>query len=160
MNLNINKYPNIIFAGFWIRFIAYIVDLIIIFSITQIIESILSLPGIKEYNLTFWYIEISLFSIIFPFYFILFTKLSNGQTLGKMIFGLRTICFIEESLSWKTVIIREFFGRYFQNVLLLLYFIAGFTPKKQHLVDILADTSVISEKNIEILNHGKLLVES
>jgi uncharacterized RDD family membrane protein YckC len=130
-----NDYPNFMYAGFWIRFFAYCVDLIMIASVTRI--------------LTFWMAEGLVFVatgiILYLTYFVLMTKLNKGQTLGKMIFGIRVICFTEENLSWQTIIVRELFGRLFQKTLWIMYALVGFTPKKQHVVDLLCDTSVVTE---------------
>jgi uncharacterized RDD family membrane protein YckC len=143
------SYPNHFFAGFWIRVLAYILDLIVIGSLARMIKAPLSLVGVGPELFSLWYIHIGVFGLLFPLYFILFTKLSNGQTLGKMVFGLRVICFTEEKLSWKTVLVREFFGRYIQKTLPILYLITAFTPKKQHLADYLSDTSVLSEAHLK-----------
>ena len=148
-NENFHNYDFSIFAGFWIRFCAYLVDLIVLGSFVRIIKSPLILI-IGTDRLSIGFFELTLAAILLPVYFVLFTKLSNGQTPGKMIFGLKVVCFNEEKLSWQTVIIRELFGRYINKAILFLYIITAFTPKKQHAVDYLTDTSVISISNLSI----------
>lgn len=69
-----------------------------------------------------------------------------GQTLGKMVFGLKVIPLNDERLSWSTVIFREWIGRYISATIWILYVIAAFTPKKQALHDMFADTAVIHER--------------
>ena len=83
------------------------------------------------------------------------TKFTNGQTVGKMIFGIRVIALNEEELSWQTILVREGFGRYLQKVVLILYGLVIFTPYKQHVVDLLTDTSVITLNYLRLLEEDK-----
>ena len=136
-----NKYPKIVYAGFWMRFFAYLLDLILIGSIHRIMLFFLK-EGVVKTTLSI---------IIFLIYFVLMTKLNQGQTLGKMVFGLRVICFKEDKLSWSTVLVREMFGRYLQKVIWPLYLLVVFTPYKQHVIDMLTDTSVVTENYISLL---------
>lgn len=73
--------------------------------------------------------------------------MSNGQTLGKMIFGLRVVSFAQEKLTWSDVFIREFIGRYIQKKIKLFYLVLFLTKKRQTLADVFTETSVISEKS-------------
>ena len=133
-----HQYPSLIYAGFWMRLFAYCLDLIIIGSLQRIFLFFLDGGGIKN--------GISL--AIYLIYFVLMTKLNRGQTLGKMAFGLRVVSFTEVNLSWTTVVIREFFGRYLQKIFMIMYILVVFTPKKQHIIDLLVDTSVIIDNNL------------
>ncbi|MDU6523945.1 MAG: RDD family protein, partial [Enterococcus sp.] len=84
--------------------------------------------------------------VIYLAYFILLTKLNHGQTIGKMIFGIRVVCFTEAVLSWKTVLVREGACRFILrgSFFMLGYLVAIFTPNKQHLGDYFSDTSVVT----------------
>lgn len=135
-----HDYPPLIYAGFWMRFFAYCLDLIVIASLQRAFLFFLASGGLKT--------VLSL--AIYLLYFVLMTKLNHGQTLGKMAFGLRVVSFTEEHLSWATVIIRELFGRYLQKAFLIMYILIVFTPKKQHIVDLLVETSVISHTNLAL----------
>jgi len=134
------------YAGFWMRFWAYLLDGAIIFSINGILVKpifrgigiSLSDSGIiSPYGITA--------GVIFYLYFILMTKFFS-QTIGKMVFGLKVIPLKEEKLTWGTVIFREGIGRYISATFNFLYAVVAFTPKKQGLHDIFADTTVIHEK--------------
>jgi uncharacterized RDD family membrane protein YckC len=153
-NINKSQYPENVFAGFWIRFFAYLVDLIVIGSFVRLINGPISIITNGVVEISIWYISFGAALIIYPLYFVLFTGFSDGQTLGKMIFGIRVVCLTEEKLSWKTVIVRELFGRYIQKVILLLYLVAAVAPKKQHVVDMLMDTAVISDSHLEAIRFG------
>lgn len=139
-------YPNCIYSGFFVRFFAFTVDLIMIGSLRR-----MTLFYIPKGTL-----NILLSLMIYLLYFILMTKLNEGQTIGKMIFGIQVICLNEESLTWKTVIIREGFGRYLQKAMVILYVPAMFTPYKQHLVDLLSDTSVVTLELLHLVKGYQL----
>ncbi|GEN57587.1 hypothetical protein GCM10012290_21790 [Halolactibacillus alkaliphilus] len=141
----LNDYPDYFYAGFFIRLFAFTVDIIMIRSLSRLFLFYLSDGLLKS----------SLALIVYLLYFILMTKFTNGQTLGKMIFGIRVIAINEEQLSWMTVIIREGFGRYLQKVLWIMYSLTIFTRYKQHVVDLLTDTSVITENYLRLLTHQK-----
>lgn len=79
------------YAGFWLRFWAFLTDLIIIFSINGILLSpfkFINDGAVIEVG--FWSLTGILGGLVFYLYFLLMTKFF-GQTLGKMIFGLREI---------------------------------------------------------------------
>jgi uncharacterized RDD family membrane protein YckC len=133
------------FAGFWMRFWAYLLDLIVIGSIDRIIVNplfrLFDLP-IEENNL---FAPITMATALtFYAYFVLMTKFFR-QTLGKMVFGLKVVALKEENLSWKTILFREWIGRFISTTLIIGYLICAFLPKKQGLHDLFSDTSVIHE---------------
>lgn len=134
---------SIRFAGFWMRFWAYLLDLIVVGSIERLIINplfrILEIPLI-EFNM---FAPISIASaIIFYAYFVLMTKYFN-QTLGKMVFGLRVVDLKSEKLSWGTILFREWIGRFISATIIVGYIVVAFLPKKQGLHDLFTDTSVI-----------------
>lgn len=132
-------------AGFWVRFWAYLIDLLVISSISSIV--IYPLFRIFGWDVqgTTWYAPIGfLTSFIFYVYFVLMTKFFK-QTVGKMIFGLRVVSLKDESVSFSTILFREWIGRFFSATILPLYWVIGFTPRKQGLHDFIADTMVIHE---------------
>ncbi|EPD54145.1 hypothetical protein HMPREF1210_00130 [Paenisporosarcina sp. HGH0030] len=136
-------------AGFWIRFWAYLIDLLVISSVTSIvIYPLFHIFGWDVQGAT-WYAPIGFITgFIFYLYFVLMMKFFN-QTVGKMIFGLRVIALQSESLSLSTILFREWIGRFFSATILPLYWVVGFTPKKQGLHDFIADTMVIHEQTYE-----------
>ncbi|MDV7763560.1 RDD family protein [Peribacillus sp. CSMR9] len=131
------------FAGFWMRFWAYLADLLVIGSLNRILIH----PIFKFYEGTddLWFsAEGLLTGIVFFLYFVLMTKFLN-QTLGKMIFGLKVVTLREETktISWGTILFRELIGRYISKVTWIGYLLAGLLPKKQALHDVFADTGVV-----------------
>lgn len=136
-------------AGFWMRFWAYTVDIIIV----SCINGILLIP-FKFINdgapitIGVWSVAGVIGTIVLYLYFLLMTKF-YGQTVGKMIFGLKVIRKDDGSLRWSDLIFREVIGRFIYRVigiLTLLYLIVAFDPKKQGIHDMIGDTRVIHEK--------------
>jgi uncharacterized RDD family membrane protein YckC len=146
-NLNVNypSIPNGQYAGFWMRFWAYLADLIVIGSLNRILIH----PVFKAMDVSspfaWMSIETVFTTVIFYLYFVLMTKFLK-QTIGKMIFGLRVVSLKEEKMTWATVLFREFIGRYIAKIAFIGYIIVGFLPKKQGLHDIFADTTVLFER--------------
>ncbi|WP_203361476.1 RDD family protein [Bacillus sp. REN10] len=138
------------YAGFWMRFWAYLLDLIVIGSISRLIiyPVLRALEMDVHSNQMFSPVNIAT-AAVFYLYFILFTKYS-GQTIGKMVLGLKVISLIEPRLSWQTVLVRELFGRYITATIFILYVLIAFLAKKQGVHDLLADTTVIHENSLAI----------
>lgn len=134
------------YAGFWLRFWAYLVDLIIIGSINRIlIYPVLRVLDVPLHEGGIFTIVNICTAVIFYLYFVLMTKFLK-QTLGKMIFGLKVVSFENEKLSWTTILFREWIGRFISASIIILYVLVAFLPKKQGLHDIFADTTVIHDR--------------
>ncbi|MBT2684011.1 RDD family protein [Bacillus sp. ISL-37] len=134
-----------LYAGFWTRFWAYLLDLIVIGSINRMIINpvfrALDVPLIEDGILSPMAIATA---VVFYLYFVLMTKYF-GQTLGKMVFGLKVVEMDGKGLTWGTVIFREWIGRFISATIIVLYLVVAFTKKKQGLHDLFADTTVIYE---------------
>ncbi|HHU20728.1 MAG TPA: RDD family protein [Bacilli bacterium] len=144
-----NDYPDYFYAGFFIRLFAFTTDVILIGALSHLFLFFLHDSLVKTV------LSLSIYLL----YFILMTKFTNGQTLGKMIFGIRVIAINEEKLSWTTILVREGFGRYLQKVLWIMYSLTIFTRYKQHVVDLLTDTSVVTENYLRLLESTTELKE-
>lgn len=131
------------YAGFWMRFWAYLLDLIVVGSIERIlIKPLFRVLDISltEFNM---FAPISIASaVIFYLYFVLLTKYFN-QTLGKMVFGLKVVDLHNDKLTWGTCLFREWIGRFISATVIVGYIIVAFLPKKQGLHDLFTDTTVI-----------------
>lgn len=134
------------YAGFWMRFWAYLLDIVVIGSLNRIIVyPILRLLDVSLNDASIFAPVSILTAVIFYLYFVLMTRFF-GQTLGKMVFGLKVISLKDEKLKWSTILFREWIGRFISGSILLLYFIVGFLPKKQGIHDLFADTTVVHER--------------
>jgi uncharacterized RDD family membrane protein YckC len=141
---NVTFYPV---AGFWIRFLAFVIDLIIITGINSILCSLL-FPSEANVSLLYTIVNInSLFlGITGSIYFVLTTYYFQ-QTLGKMIVGIKVIQRNGEPLSWITVIFREVVARSLSQImgLYLGYIVCWFNSEKRCVHDYLSDTWVVYE---------------
>lgn len=134
-------------AGFWIRFWAYLIDLLVISGVTSILlKPIFALIGLSV-DSSNWYAPFAILSaLLFYTYFVFMTKFFS-QTVGKMIFAIKVISLKKDSLDWGTLLFREWIGRLISVTILPLYFIVGFTPLKQGVHDFFADTTVVHEQS-------------
>lgn len=134
-------------AGFWVRFWAYIIDLIVLSSIGGLLIKpvfrVLSVPITNPMSLFFSPYKITLL-IVTLLYFLLMTKFLQ-QTVGKMILGIKVITKEEKALDWGTLIFREVIGRFISKVLLFPYLLVAVMPRKEALHDLFADTYVVHE---------------
>ncbi|MFS0636659.1 RDD family protein [Mesobacillus foraminis] len=132
------------YAGFWMRLWAYLLDLIVIGSLNRLlIYPVFRAIGIPLDKGIFEPAGI-VTAIIFYLYFVLMTKYF-GQTIGKMVFGLKVVPLKGISLSWGTVLFREWVGRFISGFIMIAYIVVAFLPKKQGIHDLFADTTVIHE---------------
>lgn len=139
------------FAGFWTRFWAYVIDLLIVSSISGIfIKPVFRVLDVNISNpsfLLFSPYKVTLL-IVFLSYFALMTKFA-GQTVGKMIIGIKVVAKDGGNLTWSTVLFREVIGRFISRLLTLPYLLVIFMPNKEALHDLFADTYVVHEQSFE-----------
>ncbi|SFE01416.1 Uncharacterized membrane protein YckC, RDD family [Lentibacillus persicus] len=150
MNENLETYSEDVtpqrYAGFWMRFWAYLVDLVIVFSINGILLS--PFKFFDPINIGFWTTAGIVGAIVFYLYFLLMTKFF-GKTLGKMIFGLKVVREDMKPLEWSDLIFREIVGRFIHRVFWftnLLYLFVAFSNQKQGLHDIFGSTRVVFDR--------------
>ena len=133
------------YAGFWIRFAAYLIDMIVIYAISSLLNTFSF--GLLNKQLDFPILgEESLSYVIVMFtYFIAMTYFFS-QTLGKMIMKIKVETNKGDKLSFTDVIYRELVGRLLTIFLANLPYLAiAFTNKKKGLHDFIADTVVVKE---------------
>ncbi|KKP58210.1 MAG: RDD domain containing protein [Candidatus Moranbacteria bacterium GW2011_GWF1_34_10] len=137
-NENVSQ-SQVKYAGFWIRFVAVIIDGIIVFFISLplivIFKFVLSIESSGFLNL--------LSSLISWGYYIYMTD-KYQATLGKKAMGIMVV---DESLakaSLGNIVLRETVGKIVSAIILLIgYIMAAFTSKKRALHDLIAGTVVI-----------------
>ncbi|MBP1970107.1 putative RDD family membrane protein YckC [Virgibacillus natechei] len=136
------------YAGFWMRFWAYLVDLIIVFSINGILLSPFKfINNGAPVDIGFWTLTGVIGSAVFYLYFLLMTRFL-GQTIGKMLFGLRVVREDAEPLKWSDLLFRELVGRFLHRVFFfaaIIYVVVAFTPEKQGVHDMIGNTRVVFE---------------
>ena len=133
------------YAGFWTRFVAYLIDMIVIYAISSLLNTIsfgllnkvLDFPILGEESLS--YVIVMFTDFIAMTYFF-------SQTLGKMIMKIKVETNRGDKLSLADVVYRELVGRLLTIFLAYLPYLAvAFINKKKGLHDFIADTVVVKE---------------
>lgn len=133
------------YAGFWLRLAAYLIDSFVATALGTLLNTITfgfldlgyDIPGLDKALPV---------AIAYFLYFVLMTYIL-GQTLGKMIVGIRVETNAGEKLAFSDVLFREIVGRIINSLILMLpYLVVAFTPKKKGIHDHIADTVVVKEK--------------
>ena len=133
------------YAGFWMRFVAYLIDMIVVYATASLLNTLSF--GLLNKQIDFPILgEESLSYVIVIFtYFIAMTYFFS-QTLGKMIMKIKVETNKGEKLSFADVVYRELVGRLLTIFLVYLPYLAvAFTNKKKGLHDFIADTVVVKE---------------
>lgn len=141
---------DVVYAGFYVRLSAYIIDCIIVGIPLLIIripklflyffnpDALLAKPILFKFSA----LDIVIYLLGLT-YFILMTYYCEG-TLGKKMLRIKVCSATEEKLSLVTIIYRESIGRYLSALILYIgYIMIGIDSKKRALHDILSDTSVV-----------------
>jgi uncharacterized RDD family membrane protein YckC len=137
-----NKPVTLSYAGFWIRFCAYIVDMIIAGAIATILSRMLfgnyySAEAYKDPGP-------GAVSLLVSWLYFAFQESSVRQaTFGKLAFGLRVCSETGERLSFANATGR-YFAKIISAIILLIGFIMiAFDSRKQGLHDKIAHTLVV-----------------
>ncbi|MDD5165258.1 MAG: RDD family protein [Candidatus Pacebacteria bacterium] len=137
---------NVKYAGFWVRFVAIMVDSLIIaipIAMTQFLLGLILIKNPGSATQTAGALSYVVSLLLTWTYFTLMTYYS-GATLGKMLVGITVKSDSFEKLSFGKVLLRETLGKFVSQIILCIGFIiAGFTAKKQGLHDMFAHSVVI-----------------
>jgi predicted Zn finger-like uncharacterized protein len=137
-------------AGFWIRFVAFLVDSLLVsagqaalgFALSATIGLIGSLPG-EEGAIAIAVVGWLAGSILGVLYWVLFTGYC-GQTPGKMAVRVKVIRTDGSPITYGRAFLRETLGKFLSGIILGVgYFMIAFDAQKQGLHDKIADTYVI-----------------
>jgi len=127
-----------IYAGFWLRFVAYIIDAIAIIISAGVLSVLI--PFIDPNFVRF---------IVAGAYFIYLESSQYQATLGKMALGLKVTDLNGKRIIPSVAVIR-FIGKIISGVIFFIGFImAAFTDKKQALHDIIASTLVVQSASLQ-----------
>lgn len=130
--------PEHRYAGFWIRFVASLLDGIVIDAFHLLVLVIAGVDIMEPPALL--KLLLMILSIV---YYVTMTVLL-GQTLGKMAVGIRVIQRDGGPNSWGWILLRETIGKFVSALLLMIGFImAGFDKKKRALHDHMSRTLVV-----------------
>lgn len=146
------------YAGFWLRFVAWIIDSIILWIVSSFITlPILASSGMRDMLMnhppqtpeellalfgTLW--KITVLSIVIKWlYYALLESSAWQATIGKLTLGLKVTDMAGHRVSFARATGR-FFGKIISAFILMIgYIMAGFTEKKQALHDMMAGCLVM-----------------
>lgn len=134
------------FAGFWIRVCATLLDSLFLIGISLLIFNPLRRTlGISDDLFSL----IDLLELLFDLLYMVLLTWVNGQTLGKVIVGIRVISARQTrtNLSAGQVILREVIGKMLASLPFGLgYMWVGWNHKKQGWHDLIAKTYVVWDR--------------
>jgi len=130
---------NNMYAGFWIRGLAFLIDYFLVCGIKNIIDysNIFTLGYVL--NNMMWI-------ILFVLYNFISVYITNGYTIGKILTNIKVVPEKKEYMDFSTTFVREVAGKYILLKFPIIFFFLVFSSKKHSLIDYLSDTSVIREK--------------
>ena len=133
------------YAGFWTRFIAYVLDMIVVYSLASLLNTVSF--GVLNRQFDFPILgEKSLSYVIVMFTYFISMTYFFSQTLGKMIMKIKVETNRGDKLSFADVVYRELVGRLLTIFLAYLPYLAvAFANKKKGLHDFIADTVVVKQ---------------
>ncbi len=148
------------YAGFWWRFLAYVIDSILLTIVFLILNLMLSLvlgPDINQalaktdplhaLNGMAFGVKLIVNNILQALYFIFLESSEKQGSIGKMICGLQVT-----SVEGERISTAQATGRYFSKIISSLafvgYIMAAFTQRKQALHDLIAKTVVLKMSDV------------
>lgn len=159
-----NNYNNdqLVYAGFFARLGAHVIDAVIVGILLLIVRIPLAIvgrflpDGMLSGNVIFQY---SITAIVLYFCKILYYTLltsHDGRTFGKRAFNLKVISQDGTELTWMNVLYRESVGKFLSGIILYIgYLMIGVDDRKRALHDRLCDTCVVYEKKIKVVRTVK-----
>lgn len=142
-----------IYAGFWIRFAAYLIDAILLYVIIFFIQLATGFNAEDSFSYSdgsfhiasSFYYSTSINSIIGLLYFAIMESSNMQGTLGKKAVAIKVVEMQGQRISFLRALGRNL-GKYLSAIILLIgYIMAGFTEKKQALHDMMAGALVVSK---------------
>lgn len=150
--------PSPIYAGFWRRFVGWLIDLLILIVITHwalvLVSSFLTTPipdtlSFSAFFSALWPTALALIVvdfIIIALYYSLLESSSIQATVGKYIAGLKITTIEGSRISFGKAFVRRIYSLLSIIPIFIGYVVAGFTARKQTFHDMLAKTVVIVNK--------------
>lgn len=130
--------PPALAVGFWTRFLAYIIDAIVLSIIGFALGFALAFTDLG-------FLAIQLVSMLVGWtYFVYFESSEMQATPGKMALGAKVVGNEGNRISVGTAILRNVIGKLISAIVLLIgFFMIGFHADKKGLHDLIAGTRVV-----------------
>lgn len=127
------------YAGFWIRFVAALIDGILLAIVNYLIGLLFGVIfGKNAANIT------SLFAWVINIGYYVVYQQKYGQTIGKKAMNIKVVTYDGQTPAMFTFFLREIIGKFISAIILLIgYFMIIWDAKKQALHDKIASTYVV-----------------
>jgi len=143
--------PSQMYAGFWRRFFALLIDTVILFPLVYIsLYFLFSTPGIidNETAVLAWYV---FWAVMVWGYFAGLESSSLQATLGKAALGIVVTDHLGHRVNFGRATGRHF-GKWLSTLIVGIgYLLAAFTPQKRALHDMLAGTLVVKKDYVPLI---------
>ena len=149
-----NQLENKVYAGFFVRFIAYAIDSMIAALLVGIVKLPFSIAsgGVSflKANFIFEYSLLDVFTYVgIAAYFVLLTYFAHS-TPGKLLFRLQVVT-KDGEWTFINILYRETIGRFLSSLLCIGYLAVIVTKQKQGFHDMLCDTYVVYRDMMPVL---------
>lgn len=149
--LSADAYPRAVYAGFWMRLIAFGLDVLFCKCLSNICFSGITYFLGEEILVKDGLFEFFVMNGVFVAYFTLTSFFLEGQTLGKYFCKLKVVATQSGHLSLGTCLIREGLGKLILYRFPILGLCVLFTPQRQNYIDFFTDTLVISLEKFHLM---------
>lgn len=156
------------FGGFWVRFVAYIIDVILLYIVQIVVAIAFGVSatagfGTGETNadpLSGTNLAVTAIVLIINIaYFVAMESSAKQGTVGKIAMGLVVTDLNGERISALRALGR-YFAKFISAIILLIGFImVGFTQRKQGLHDMIAGTLVYKARSPELVRNSAAVFE-
>jgi uncharacterized RDD family membrane protein YckC len=136
-------------AGFWIRAVASVLDMLAIGLIESVLGSLLIRagglqPGFHSPEGRMMRLTVASFGVVLGYAYRVFFLGNCGQTPGKMAVRIKVVRCDGEEIGYPRAFLREVVGKFLSKLILGIgYLMVAVDPRKQGLHDKIADTYVI-----------------
>lgn len=139
---------EVVYAGFWKRVAAYVVDSLLLGVASMVVSfatTLLTFAGSSNMQMAGQLVGSVLGLVIGLAYYAWFHASTGGATPGKMAVGIKVVRTSGERISLLRAVARYFATLLSGLILLIGYIMAAFTQRKQALHDMLCDTLVVDK---------------
>ena len=152
-----------VYAGFFVRLTAFLIDMLIVNTALLFIRIPMGLLSMNSPNniftrqLIFQYSMVNIVCYLLTVaYFVLMTYYT-GSTLGKKLFQIRVVSMQDRDMTFFEVLYRESIGRYLASVIMKLGYLLILAQKEHRGAhDLLSDTCVIYYHEKKVYVHTQM----
>lgn len=138
-----------VYAGFFVRLFAFLLDLIIVnlllcaIRIPLFFVKLVTSASFFSERILFRFTAVDILYYLLTVFYFVFLTYRYGRTFGKRLMNIQVISISGEKLYLIDIFYRETIGRYLSSLFFIGYLMIGANGEKEGLHDILCDTRVV-----------------